>query len=371
VRRSLYGPWLALATTCTAIMWFSPGEETVPYHIAWVGFALAYGLAPWSTRQTAVGLVSFTTLTGAVLVARAQGGVIAWQETTEIPLMSLLMVLMAWHIRRHQSVLAAVTVMADREREESRARDRLIQRTSHEMRTPLTIARGYIEILRGKEAEAERLGDLEVVDEELDRLTRVCQRLVRAIRIQGPVDVERVDVDAMLRQTAERWGAVADRHWVVDAHAGFVSGSPERLRACLDTLIENALRYTADGAAIRLLGRWDRSRTTFEIGVADAGSGLSEDLLAFINGGNRAEDGTLVPRDELSQTGLGLDIVMGVVADMGGQLVAARAPEGGALLVMRGPVHKPVGAALVGQPTTRVPTHEAETNREGTWVPSR
>jgi two-component system OmpR family sensor kinase len=375
VRKNLFRPWLALATTCTLLMWVAPGEETVPYHVAWVGFALAYGLVPWTNRQTVTGLLLFTVATGTVLVVRASSGVIAWQETTEIPLMSLLVFLLAWHIRRRQSVLAAVTVMAEREREESKARERLIQRTSHEMRTPLTIARGYIEMLRGKEDHPERLGDLRVVDEELDRLTRVCQRLVRAIRIQGHVDVEWVDVDTMLRQTAERWGAVADRHWVVDAQAGYVSGSPERLRACLDTLIENALRYTGDGDTIRLLGHRHPSGKTFQIGVADSGSGLSDDQVAFINRGTRAEDnrGTraedrpLVPRDELSQTGLGLDIVMGVATEMGGRLMAARAPEGGALLVVQGPVRKPAGAVLMGQPMPSDPPPATA----GAWAPAR
>jgi K+-sensing histidine kinase KdpD len=371
VRKNLYRPWLALATACTLLMWFSPGEETVPYHVAWVGFALAYGLAPWTTRQTATGLALFTVATGAVLVVRAASDVIAWQETTEIPLMSLLVFLLAWHIRRHQSVLAAVTVMAEREREESRARERLIQRTSHEMRTPLTIARGYIEMLRAKEGDGERLSDLAVVDEELDRLTRVCQRLVRAIRIQGHGDVERVDVDAMLRQTAERWGAVADRDWVVDAHAGNVHVSPERLRACLDTLIENALRYTTEGDTIRLLGLRDPSGKTFQVGVADAGSGLSDDQVAVINDGSRAEDRAQVPRDELSQTGLGLDIVMAVVTDMGGRLVAARAPEGGALLLMQGPVRKTTGLALAGPPTPSEPSPAPQPHRTGVWASAR
>jgi signal transduction histidine kinase len=370
MRKCLYRPWFALATSCTAFMWFFPGEETVPYHVAWIGFALAYGLAPWSTKQTAVGLVTFTVLTGVVLVARANSGVIAWQETTEIPLMSLLMVLMAWHIRRHQSVLAAVTMMADREREESRTRERLIQRTSHEMRTPLTIARGYIEMLRGKEDDHERLGDLAVVDEELERLTRVCQRLVRAIRIQGHVGIERVDVDALIAQTAERWGPVADRVWVVDADAGWVTGSPERLRACLDTLIENALRYTADGDSVRIVGQRVPSSNEVHIGVADAGSGLSAEQIAFINSGSDDVDRHAVPRDELSQTGLGLAIVLGVVSEMGGKLVAGHAPEGGALLVMQCPVQQSAGTVLVSSPLSPVAAPTIGPKTAGAWISS-
>ena len=131
--------------------------------------------------------------------------------------MSLLMVLMVWHAQRRQSALAAVTLMAGRERELAQDRERLTRLTSHEMRTPLTIARGYVEMLLAGDPDEDRRRDLAVVDDELDRLTRVTERLVRAIRLQGDADVEQVDLDLVLHQTAERWAPVAQRRWVVDA----------------------------------------------------------------------------------------------------------------------------------------------------------
>ncbi|MHB1490386.1 MAG: histidine kinase dimerization/phospho-acceptor domain-containing protein, partial [Cellulomonas sp.] len=224
----LFVPWLVLATGCYWLMWLWPGDETIPYHIAWAAFALMYGLGNWTLRRAITGLAVGTVATGVTFVSRASSGVITWQETAEIPLMSLLMVLMVVHVRRRQLALAAVTVMAEREREQAQDRERLTRLTSHELRTPLTIARGYVELLLAREVDPHQRRDLEVVDDELERLTRVTERLVRVIRLQGDAVVERVDANAVLRQTADRWAPVAPRRWVVEAHAGVYDGSAER-----------------------------------------------------------------------------------------------------------------------------------------------
>lgn len=337
----LYYPWLALSVASVSLMWFWPGEETIPYHVAWASFALLYGLGNWGLRRALSGLALCTLLTGAVLVTRAATGVIAISETAEIPLMSILMVLMIWHVRRRQIALAAVTTMAQREREQARDRERLTRLTSHEMRTPLTISRGYIELLLNREQEPDKRRDLEVVDDELDRLTRVTERLVRVIRLQGEAEVRLLDLDAMLLQTVQRWSPVARRNWVVDARAGEHDGSAERMRASLDTLIENALRYTSDGDTIRLTG--SRTAQQIELSVADSGAGLSDEQLAAIND---AAKGVEPPRDALSQTGLGLELVRGLVTAHGGRLLAGAAPEGGALLVMQIPVESPPATPL-------------------------
>ncbi len=350
-RGDLFIPWLVLATGCYGLMWLWPGDETIPYHIAWAAFALMYGLGNWTLRRAIAGLAVGTVATGVTFVSRASSGVITWQETAEIPLMSLLMVLMVVHVRRRQLALAAVTVMAERERAQSQDRERLTRLTSHELRTPLTIARGYLELLLAREEDPSQRRDLEVVDDELERLTRVTERLVRVIRLQGDAAIERVDANAVLRQTAERWAPVAPRRWTVEAHAGSYDGSAERLRATLDTLIENALRYTADGDTIRLIGR--RIGDRLEIGVADSGSGLSQEQIDLINDAGGEHDDA--PSDPLSQTGLGLGLVRGAVAARRGRLVASRSREGGAQLVMELPLDAPIGPFVTEPPATEAP----------------
>lgn len=80
-----------------------------------------------------------------------------------------------------------------------------------------------------------------MVADELDRLSRVSNRLIRMIGLQDETTSEIVDIDRILAQSIERWRVVTDRRWVLEAGAGNALGSPERLRTCIDTLVENAI----------------------------------------------------------------------------------------------------------------------------------
>ncbi|MER7072973.1 HAMP domain-containing sensor histidine kinase [Terrabacter sp. NPDC000476] len=347
---------VGVASVCSAAMIALPGSETVPYHVAWATFALCFGLAPWSPVATWWTLGGFTLVTGSILVHRVLDGVLEWQETTEVPLMLTLMLLMVWHVRRRQSALAAFTALADREREAARTREVLTQRTSHEMRSPLTIARGYLEAIAARPLDAEVAADVRVVEEELARLTRVCERLVRSMRVTADLDMSRVDVDALVRSTAERWSTVVDRDWRVDAWGGSLWGSPERLRACLDTLVENAVRYTREGDTVELFVRLTGDET-IAIGVADSGPGFAPEVLAAgAPGGAGTHSGSdglgagLV-RDELSQTGLGISLVRDAAGRRGGRVQLGTSRWGGAevaMVVPRQPsVHEQLGSGTV------------------------
>lgn len=276
-----------------------------------------------------LGLVAFTAVTGGILCLRAVQGALAWPETAEIPLMTGIMALLVWHIRHRQDSLSTVTAMADRERARAAAEEQLTRLTSHEMRTPLTIAGGYVQMLRAKEEDPESQRDLDVITDELDRLRRATDRLLWAMRLQGSPTRELVDVDALLRQTTERWATVAHRHWVLEAHAGAMEGSPDRLRVCLDTLVENAVRYTGDGDTIRVFGT--RQGARLSLGVADSGPGLRPEQLEMLNqSGPPGGVPDPLARDELSQTGLGLALVRSVAEALAGRTLAGAGPEGGA-----------------------------------------
>jgi signal transduction histidine kinase len=315
-------------------MWLLPGEETVPYHVAWIGIATAYGLETWPRFRTVFSIATFTVVTGAILVVRAATGVIAWQETAEIPLMSILMLLMVWHVLRRQLALSALTDMVDRERRRATQRERLSRMTSHEMRTPATIAMGYVDLLLVQEEDADRRADLEVVVDELERLILASDRLVRMLWIPDQDGLQDVDLDALLTETAERWSVLADRDWKVTSSAGVQKCSLDRVRACLDTLVENAVRYTNEGDVVRLIS-FERGGNLM-VGVADSGPGLEPGVAASIN--EMREDAsvaaTLTVADPKAQTGLGLGLVREAVAARGGKILAGRSDEGGASVLM-------------------------------------
>lgn len=101
------------------------------------------------------------------------------------------------------------------------------------------------------------------------------------IRFREELPTEPFDLDAMVRELVLRWQVVAARDWRADTAAGVVVCSQERLRACLDTLVENAVRYTGEGQTIRVFARQEGADLV--VGVGDGGSGLSAGQAAVIN----------------------------------------------------------------------------------------
>ncbi len=327
--------WLTTAAASIAAMPLYLGFETLPFHIALVIFVSLYGLGLGEQRLTLPSLAVFWFVSTVQFILSAMDGDINWIETTELPLLAILMCMVMRNIWRRQRALVQLHEMALKERALADSRERLTRVTSHELRTPLTVARGYVELMMTSAPGGQWSEDLLVVDEELNRLERVCDRLVRAIALEGGAPREVIDLDRALHEVRVRWAAIADRHWQVESAVGRVVMSPERLRAVLDTMIENALRYTPPGGTIRLFGTRRNGVVTF--GVADSGPGLRADQVAAINAWrHRAPVELDTPllddgfRDQYSQTGLGLAMVHALARARGGWLVAGRSREGGA-----------------------------------------
>jgi signal transduction histidine kinase len=365
--------WTVWALACATVMFVRPGQETIPYHLGWAGFALAFGLGTWTRWQLVTALAWYTLATGAALERSWLLGRIEWEETTEIPLMFLLALMMVWHVRRRQATLDHITRLAARDIQASHDRAQLMQLTSHELRTPLTIAQGYIELLQTRPIELENQSDLSVVADELKRLSRVSDRLIRMIQLQEDPTSEIVDIDEVMAQAVERWRVVADRQWILDVGAGRALGSPERLRTGLDTLVENAIRYTSEGDTIRLAG--SRRHEQVFVGVFDSGVGFSDQQIMAINAGEESSPasttvGTVAGVDttgSLRGTGLGLSIVRALAHARGGTLHASHAPEGGAAMVISFPLHLPneVAPFVRGVASDSLPVRSAALTERG------
>lgn len=346
-QQGLFVPWVALSVACVAWMWLDPGGEVIPFHSIWIAFALAYGFEPWPVRRTVVALVVLAVLSGGILVLRAAEGVIAWEETFEIALMLLLAALVMGHVRRREAAMATVARLAQERIAAARERERLARLTSHEMRTPLTIATGYVDLLLNTDDRDGQRRDLEVVRDELGRLARAGDRLLRMIRLQDMLDRATLDVHDLVTETVERWSVVADRDWKVEGRGGRLEASPERIRACVDTLIENAVRHTPEDGTIRLF--CEEHGNSVWIGVADSGRGFTLEQRAWLN----SSAGPAVVDDAAAQiaagqrTGFGLGIVREIVQARHGAVRVGTSREGGALVLVVLPTQPSLGPVPV------------------------
>ena len=177
-RRLILPAWLGFAVLNVVLMWLGPGLETVPFHLIWISMAIVYGLGAWPLPWAVGACLAVAVVTAAPLIRHAQDAVIPWEEVSEIPLMSALFLVMVWHVRRRTAAVLEARRSAEREQVATLMRERLVRLASHELRTPITVARGYSEMLRDDSTDARVVQDTTVVLDELSKLERIAGRLL-------------------------------------------------------------------------------------------------------------------------------------------------------------------------------------------------
>jgi two-component system OmpR family sensor kinase len=310
--RRLLVVWATFATLNVILMWLLPGEETVPFHFVWISLALVYGFTQWRTSGMVIALAAVGLSTGLILAHHAATGEIRWEETTEEPLMAAIFVVMVWHVHRRQLLLREVQRVHGIERRRMEREQLFVRLASHELRTPITVARGYTELIRGAREDDDTVReDTAIVLEELDKVASITQRLVTLMQLDEPYPLRRTDVDAELLRIVHRWQPAAERNWSVQSAVGAAPLSPERFEAALDCLLENAVKFSEPGDRIEVLGR--RTAGGWSVQVSDSGVGISPEV------GERLRHNQPDERTR-SGTGLGLAIVRAVIERLDGQL---------------------------------------------------
>lgn len=290
--------------------------ETIPFHFIWVSLTLVYGLRVWRTTATATVLAGVAAGTGVLLALDANGGSQEWAETTEVPLMSAMFLAMVWHARRRQQALQVAEELADQRASLLKRQQRFLHDASHELRTPVTIARGHLEMI-GSDGAA--WPEVAVALDELNRMERIVQRLLRLAASDQPdfVIPEPLDIEPFLEDVFLRWAEVAPRAWRLGPLApGMLQADAEALREALDALLENAVKYSELHAEIELSSR--ARCGTLIVDVRDTGRGIAEDAVARIferfaraDAGRSRVDGGV---------GLGLAIVDAIAKAHGGNV---------------------------------------------------
>ena len=220
--------------------------------------------------------------------------------------------------------------------EVARAKSEFIAVASHELRTPISIIRGWEDLLRGEFVKS----GTQAFVEGLDAIGRACQSLekiaVSATRMaqsdgsEGPPAPALCDVESLLAEALrETTAAAPDRqvtlHVEVESDAHHAILDRNQVLHALDALIRNGIRFTPDGGTVTV--RASASGQDFSIEVRDTGIGLSDEARA------RLLDDTYVPHDSrhhhtatglefnVAGMGFGLALVRRVVEAHGGRLL--------------------------------------------------
>ena len=227
--------------------------------------------------------------------------------------------------------------------ESDRARRQLLADVSHELMTPLSAIRGYVETLTMQELridEPTRARYLEIVEEETHKLEAINGDLLDLARLEGgggTLDFEPVLVDDLLRRVADRHRPVLlERNITLTTTAAagtpLIWGDADRLEQALQNVAANAIRHTPDGGVVTLRAEGFEDRV--KITVSDNGPGIPPEHLPHIFDrfykADAARAGTNVP----SGSGLGLSIVRAIVHRHGGEVWADNIGGGGAVFTM-------------------------------------
>ena len=170
------------------------------------------------------------------------------------------------------------TAVADREsrlREESEARQTLLDALAHEMRTPLTSLLGNTRLLQRDLPEKERIRIADSMAREIHRLTDMDQQLMKLTVLRHEeLETESVSVRGLLADTAARLQEQAKEITIeVRGQDSRISGDPELLSLLCDNLTANALHVSAPGTTVILTAE------TGGFSVEDQGPGMTADAL--------------------------------------------------------------------------------------------
>src|SRR3954447_2431479 len=255
-RRWPEAAWAAFAIANFVAMELWPGWETIPFHFVWISLTLLYGFRVWRQAATYLTLLAVVTVTGGMILQDAFSGEQLWGELFEVPLMSAMFLAMVWHARRRQDALGTVERQAAHHESLLQRQERFLHDASHELRTPVTIARGHLEVHRRTNGNSAH--EIDVALDELQRIEQILARLLLLAKADQPdfVVFENVDLEAYLEDVFMRWSEVAPRAWNLGSLvAGELAVDPEGLRAALDALLENAVKYTETGDKVELRSR--------------------------------------------------------------------------------------------------------------------
>ncbi|GII31273.1 two-component sensor histidine kinase [Planotetraspora mira] len=233
----------------------------------------------------------------------------------------------------------AFNAMSERREQLENLRKAMVSDVAHELRTPLSNIRGWLEAAEDGVVEPDRslmtslLEEAVLLQHVIDDLQDLAMADAGALRLHK----ERIGVPDLVAQVVTAHTGSADAAGVAltahaEGHPEFLA-DPMRVRQAVGNLVSNAVRHTPRGGSVRVCSRLDGDHVVID--VEDTGSGIAAEDLAHVfdrfwradKSRSRATGGS----------GLGLSIVRKLAEAHGGTVSAASEPGRGSVFTLRLP----------------------------------
>ena len=212
----------------------------------------------------------------------------------------------------------------------------LLDDVGHELRTPITIVQGNLEVMDAEDPEDVR-ESMEISLDELQRMRRLVDDLVLLAKTARPdfVRPEPVDVSALTSGVLEKAAQLGEREWLLEEAAEVEAlVDVQRITQAWLQLASNAVRYSEDGTRVQVGSAVDGE--TLRLWVRDQGIGVAAEdreriFERFGRGASTRQEGS----------GLGLTIVSAIAAAHGGRVSLESVQGTGSLFSMDIPLRTP------------------------------
>lgn len=236
--------------------------------------------------------------------------------------------------RAFNRMAAELTARDEALRTSDRLRRQMFADVSHELKTPLTAMRGYLETLQMREAHvdaATRRRYLDTVGQETQRLERLVKDLLDLARFENGVGTLNVRVfaiervfDAVIRRherDAHERGVTISMH--VDPAADQMVADPDRIEQIIQNLTANALRHSPSGSTIEMHAAVVGDG--WRLAVVDFGQGIASEHLPYVFDRFYKVDSSRTAATG-GGSGLGLSIAKAIVERHGGTIAVSSRP---------------------------------------------
>jgi len=235
--------------------------------------------------------------------------------------------------------------MLDRLEKAFQSQQRFVADASHELKTPLTILMGELDVLRQQARSVEDYRKfLSSASEELQRLSQIIQNLLllaqadsgKPLVLREGVRLEEVVLEVVerLQPFAKRAQAQVrvnmDTRFEIAEEPFTVRGDADLLGSLFFNLVHNAIKHSAAGQSVEV--RLDCAADGPRVSVRDRGSGIRpEELHRIFERFHRAENPT---RQDVSGTGLGLTIARWIAETHGARISVESKPAEGSVFMV-------------------------------------
>lgn len=230
---------------------------------------------------------------------------------------------------------------------------------SHNLRTPLTVMRGYIEMAETAETVEELRKIISTVQESVVRLYLLAEDLLTISSMEAnkqPVEKKPEDTKKFIDSVVSEFALLATKkklHWEFTNNipsATMLSVNQSNMRSALGNLIDNAIKFTKEGGSVRVLADLQGDRIAFS--VYDTGIGVTPEEIPKLF--TKFHRGTSTAQYDYEGAGIGLYLTKLIVTDHGGQVAVKSEAGKGSTFTVYLPL-KPSGASSDGSSSPPAP----------------